>query len=317
MLGYYLPIFLWCQDGRKLLHALKEAYMNTDFQAEVHRLRASHSADELRFLTTLGPLAAKVQAPVFEQFGLPPGQRGVILMKMGVRLLSMVAPDIKELAGDLREMLCLPREEEDISSTIKKAESDLTALLEYPVLRIIQTIKRHQKTIGNYMYCICGKACRKPIDAFLFNSLIATFGFPYNSKGLFFYMTLPDPQSQVTNSKDQPIHAHPIPSHPIFHHFPPGIPSIGAEDRFSALGRPWALGRSIPAAIQGQSHRDRAGHPWIAEASQRAGEASYGPSGLCFDTFLFFSHSKQICFSMFFPDLGWLNQSGTVWHSVI
>ena len=189
--------------------------MNTDFQAEVHRLRASHSADELRFLTTLGPLAAKVQAPVFEQFGLPPGQRGVILMKMGVRLLSMVAPDIKELAGDLREMLCLPREEEDISSTIKKAESDLTALLEYPVLRIIQTIKRHQKTIGNYMYCICGKACRKPIDAFLFNSLIATFGFPYNSKGLFFYMTLPDPQSQVTNSKDQPIHAHPIPSHPI------------------------------------------------------------------------------------------------------
>lgn len=116
--------------------------MDTDFQAEVHRLRASHSADELRFLTTLGPLAAKVQAPVFEQFGLPPGQRGVILMKMGVRLLSMVAPDIKELAGDLREMLCLPREEEDISSTIKKAESDLTALLEYPVLRIIQPIKR-------------------------------------------------------------------------------------------------------------------------------------------------------------------------------
>ena len=54
MLGYYLPIFLWCQDGRKLLRALKEAYMNTDFQAEVHRLRASHSADELRFLTTLG-----------------------------------------------------------------------------------------------------------------------------------------------------------------------------------------------------------------------------------------------------------------------
>ena len=110
--------------------------MDTDFQAEVHRLRASHPADELRFLTTLGPLAAKVQAPVFEEFGLPPGQRGVILMKMGVRLLSMVAPDIKELAGDLREMLCLPREEEDISSTIKKAESDLTALLEYPALEI-------------------------------------------------------------------------------------------------------------------------------------------------------------------------------------
>lgn len=41
-------------------------------------------------------------------------------MKMGVRLLSTVSPDIKELAGDLRELLCLPREEEDITSTIKK-----------------------------------------------------------------------------------------------------------------------------------------------------------------------------------------------------
>jgi len=74
---------------------------------------------------------------------------------------------------------------------------------------------------------------------------------------------------------------------PISRYFksPPGIPSVGAEDRFSALGRPGALGRSIPAAIQGQSHGDCAGHPWIAEASQRAGEASYGPSGICLGTY--------------------------------
>lgn len=117
------------QDGRRLLEALKDAYMDATFQAEVHTLRAKFPGDELRFLTTLGPLAAKVQAPVFQQFGLPAGQRGVILMKMGVRLLSINSPDLKELAGDLREMLCLPREEEDISSTIKKAESDCLDLL--------------------------------------------------------------------------------------------------------------------------------------------------------------------------------------------
>lgn len=104
--------------------------MDTDFQEQVHHLRASHPGDELKFLTTLGPLAAKVQAPVFQKFGLPPGQRGVILMKMGIRLLSMVAPDIKELAGDLREMLCLPREEEDITSTIKKAETEASLELQ-------------------------------------------------------------------------------------------------------------------------------------------------------------------------------------------
>eukprot|EP00434_Breviolum_minutum_P009305 symbB.v1.2.008201.t1/scaffold492.1/size196413/4 len=123
-----LPSEELSEDGRRLLEALKDAYMDATFQAEVHTLRAKFPGDELRFLTTLGPLAAKVQAPVFQQFGLPAGQRGVILMKMGVRLLSINSPDLKELAGDLREMLCLPREEEDISSTIKKAESEFQDL---------------------------------------------------------------------------------------------------------------------------------------------------------------------------------------------
>jgi len=123
-----LPSEELSEDGRRLLEALKDAYMDATFQAEVHTLRAKFPGDELRFLTTLGPLAAKVQAPVFQQFGLPAGQRGVILMKMGVRLLSINSPDLKELAGDLREMLCLPREEEDISSTIKKAESEFQNL---------------------------------------------------------------------------------------------------------------------------------------------------------------------------------------------
>ena len=50
---------------------------------------------------------------------MPSGQRGVLLMKMGVRLLSIVAPELKELTGDLRELLCLPREEEDISGAIQ------------------------------------------------------------------------------------------------------------------------------------------------------------------------------------------------------
>ncbi|CAK9006227.1 unnamed protein product [Durusdinium trenchii] len=115
------------EDGRRLLEALMEAYMDAEFQREVCRLR-EEIHDELRFLTTLGPLAARAQEPVFQCFGLPPGQRGVILMKMGVRLLSTVSPDIKELAGDLRELLCLPREEEDITSTIKKAESEFQDL---------------------------------------------------------------------------------------------------------------------------------------------------------------------------------------------
>ena len=73
----------------------------------------------MKFLSQLGPLAAKVQEPVFQRFGLPSGQRGVLLMKMGVRLLSIVAPELKELTGDLRELLCLPREEEDISGAIQ------------------------------------------------------------------------------------------------------------------------------------------------------------------------------------------------------
>ena len=243
--------------------------MDTAFQAEVHRLRASHSADELRFLTSLGPLAAKVQAPVFEQFGLPPGQRGVILMKMGVRLLSMVAPDIKELAGDLREMLCLPREEEDISSTIKKAESDLTALLEYPFLRIIQPIKRQSVIKLHVLYL--RKSQPKAHAGLPLLLLWNDFWAPSKFKSVYFAIGPPIACPQFQE-----------PSHPIC---PPGIPSAGAEDRFSTLGRPGALGRSIPAAIQGQSYGDCTGHPWIAEASQRAGEASYGPSGICLGTF--------------------------------
>ncbi|CAE7794103.1 phyA, partial [Symbiodinium necroappetens] len=103
------------------------AYGEPTFQGSIRKLRAD-VADELKFLTGLGPLAAAVQAPVFERFGLPRGQRGVILMKLAIRQISTWNPDVKNLAGDLREMLCLPREEEDITSTIRKAEDGLMEL---------------------------------------------------------------------------------------------------------------------------------------------------------------------------------------------
>ncbi|CAE7258146.1 phyA [Symbiodinium sp. CCMP2592] len=115
------------RDGLTLLAALKVAYGEPTFQVSIRKLRAD-VADELKFLTALGPMAAAVQAPVFERFGLPRGQRGVILMKLAIRLISTSNPEVKDLAGDLREMLCLPREEEDITSTIKKAEDGLMEL---------------------------------------------------------------------------------------------------------------------------------------------------------------------------------------------
>eukprot|EP00439_Symbiodinium_sp_Y106_P076076 s270_g15.t1 len=115
------------RDGLTLLAALQVAYGEPTFQGSIRKLRAD-VADELKFLTGLGPLAAAVQAPVFERFGLPRGQRGVILMKLAIRLISTWNPEVKDLAGDLREMLCLPREEEDITSTIKKAEDGLMEL---------------------------------------------------------------------------------------------------------------------------------------------------------------------------------------------
>ena len=55
----------------------------------------------------------------------------MLLMKMGVRLLSVVAPELKELTGDLRELLCLPREEEDISGAIQWLATSCRPLYTY------------------------------------------------------------------------------------------------------------------------------------------------------------------------------------------
>ena len=196
--------------------ALKVAYMDTDFQAEVHRLRASHPGDELRFLTSLGPLAAKVQAPVFEQFGLPPGQRGVILMKMGVRLLSMVAPDIKDLAGDLRELLLLPREEEDISSTIKKAESESWRLPWHDSIP-----KKGNSGTGTITDCSTVGHCRVEIQ----NDISSCHWhiLPYKS-----YNILIDSETWM---KIDPQH-----TSSSFSPWPQGIPKFATKNRGSALG---------------------------------------------------------------------------------
>lgn len=49
-------------------------------------------------------------------------------MKLGVRLVTTWQPKAKELAGDLRELLGLKREEEDITALTKQAESGLREL---------------------------------------------------------------------------------------------------------------------------------------------------------------------------------------------
>lgn len=112
-----------------LLGALHDAYSEPGFQSEIQELLRSASGDEVKFIKVLGPVAAQVQAPVFKKFGLPPGIKGIMLMKMGVKLVGRQSPEIKALAGDLRELLFLAREEEFTVAMIKKAESGFTELV--------------------------------------------------------------------------------------------------------------------------------------------------------------------------------------------
>lgn len=103
------------EAAKAMLEALAVAYADTDFQDEIVEIKAKASGDELAFLTALGRAAGRVQAPVFERFGLPAGQRGVMLMKMGVKVIAQGEPELKAMSGDLREQLGLKREEEEMS----------------------------------------------------------------------------------------------------------------------------------------------------------------------------------------------------------
>jgi len=95
------------------LSALRDAYAVPSFQAEVRQLTREAAGNDVKHIMSLGPAAARVQGPVFERFGLPPGQRGIMLMKMAVKMLSEGCPALKDLAGDMRVLLGLPREEQE------------------------------------------------------------------------------------------------------------------------------------------------------------------------------------------------------------
>jgi len=121
------------QGSLQLLGALHAAYSDAAFQSEIRELHEATAGDELKFVTSLAPLAARVQAPVFERFGLPAGQRGVMLMKMGVKLVAKGCPRLSAKAGDLRELLLLAREEESgpsWGSTVESGISELVGKLE-------------------------------------------------------------------------------------------------------------------------------------------------------------------------------------------
>jgi len=84
------------------------AYSDDALQRDIGAL--SRESD-VAFLKALAPLVARVQAPVFREFGLPPGDKGVHEMKRLVALHRRGSPKIGELAGNLRELLGLQREE--------------------------------------------------------------------------------------------------------------------------------------------------------------------------------------------------------------
>lgn len=104
-----------------LLQALHEAYSASRFQTKVAQLRVEAAGNEVKFLQLLGPAASMVQAPVFSRFGLPTGPKGVIVMKAFVKHVSSQSPRISKLAGDLRELLSLEREEQDLTPQLKGA----------------------------------------------------------------------------------------------------------------------------------------------------------------------------------------------------
>lgn len=117
------------RDVLSLLRSLHDAYSDIGFQAEIAQIRETAGGNALRLITALGPAAAQVQAPVFKKFGLPAGQRGVMLMKMGVKALSQSNTHVRGLAGDLRELLGLQREEEDTVTMMEEAKASFAKLV--------------------------------------------------------------------------------------------------------------------------------------------------------------------------------------------
>lgn len=94
-----------------LLGELHVAYSGAAFQAEVRRVHEQAGGNPTRLLVTLGAVAGDVQDPVFARLGLPVGPRGVTLMKAAAKVVADKSPQVKQLAGDLRELLGLEREE--------------------------------------------------------------------------------------------------------------------------------------------------------------------------------------------------------------
>lgn len=117
------------RDALALLAALREGYGQASFQAEVRRLQAQ-DIDELGFLTALAKVASEVQDPIFQRFGLPNGQRGVLLMKMAIKVIAGHSSLVAELAGDLRELLGLRREEESRPSILNMVKDVAASLAE-------------------------------------------------------------------------------------------------------------------------------------------------------------------------------------------
>jgi len=113
-----------------LLQALHVAYSERSFQQQLKQLRSEAGGNSHMFLSLLGPLAAQVQSPVFNRFGMPSGQRGVMVMKLGVRLVSHDNLEVQRMAGDLRELLGLEREEVvDTTFLSRTAESEMSKLV--------------------------------------------------------------------------------------------------------------------------------------------------------------------------------------------
>mmetsp|Transcript_41580 Transcript_41580/g.120395 ORF Transcript_41580/g.120395 Transcript_41580/m.120395 type:complete len:915 (+) Transcript_41580:61-2805(+) len=94
-----------------LLNELRTVYSKAEFQAEVKDIHSAAGGDNLKLITSLAPVATRVQDPIFQRFGLPPGSRGVLLMKTAAKVAAQRSPKIKQLSGDLRELLGLTREE--------------------------------------------------------------------------------------------------------------------------------------------------------------------------------------------------------------
>lgn len=110
------------QDALQLMQALHHEYMEEQFQVEIQQLKLKAGDNEVKFIMALGPLAARAQAPVFSRFGMPAGQKSVLIMKTAVKRIAQHSKVVKDLAGDLRELLSLPREEQDVQAELLKAQ---------------------------------------------------------------------------------------------------------------------------------------------------------------------------------------------------